>query len=80
MKPRSYKVWNPDGTSVVYKRQGKAALEELQQWVVGYIERVKRDGVYLFVNEDGLRLKLPRNTQWPEFVGPVVEIETGFSV
>lgn len=47
----------------------KMSLEEMQEFVGGYIELYK--GFYC--NEDGLRLNLPRNTVYPEFVGNVIQ-------
>lgn len=79
LKPRTYRVWQPDGTTVAeYALPGPASLAQLQGWVGGYIQMVRRDGIFFYVNEDGLRLGLKRNAMWPWFVGPVVQIEEGY--
>ncbi len=43
-------------------------LKEMQEFVGGYIEE---HGEFI-VNEDGLRLKLPRNKLFPQYVGNVI--------
>ncbi len=51
-----------DGTVSTETRDSEPTLQELQQWVQGYIELVHlSDGSEMFVNEDGKRLRLPIN-------------------
>ena len=44
-------------------------LEQMQEFVGGYVEKWKN----IYCNEDGLRLKLPRNTIDSRFVGNIIE-------
>jgi hypothetical protein len=43
-------------------------LEDMQKFVGGYIEHVDN----IFCNEDGIRLKLPRNVKYPNFLGNII--------
>jgi hypothetical protein len=63
----TYKLIKIDG-GTSYKED--MTLEEMQDFVGGYIEHYK--GFY--VNEDGLRLGLPRNEAVPVFVGNIIQI------
>ena len=46
----------------------KLTLEEMQEFVGGYVEKWKN----IYCNEDGLRLKLPRNVVDSRFVGNII--------
>ena len=46
----------------------KMTLEEMQGFVGGYVEQWRN----ILCNEDGLRLKLPRNIIDPRFVGNII--------
>mgnify|MGYP001617065500 FL=1 len=46
----------------------KLSLEEMQEFVGGYVEKWRN----IYCNEDGLRLKLPRNVVDPRFVGNII--------
>lgn len=61
-----YKLIKVNG-EVSYK--DKMTLEEMQDFVGGYIEL--HQGFYC--NEDGLRLQLPRNIVDPRFVGNIIQ-------
>lgn len=48
-------------------------LEEMQNFVGGYIEIVKmEDGFVAVVNEDGLLNQLQTNELYPQFVGNII--------
>lgn len=60
---------HPDGcTTDVFPKHGKEfTLQELHEYVGGYIELVRTiSGKVMFVNEDGKRLELPVNRKATE--------------
>ena len=60
-----YKLITYNGEISERKRM---SLKQMQDFVGGYTEYVGR----IICNEDGLRLKLPRNVADPRFVGNVI--------
>ncbi len=64
-----YKLIKSDGT-ISFKDTGvEMSLKEMQEFVGGFIEYVGN----IICNEDGLRLKLPRNKYKPRFMGNIIE-------
>jgi hypothetical protein len=56
---QKFKIIYATGASEMLKET--PTLEEMQLTVGGYIEAVEVDGGTVWVNEDGIRLGLPRN-------------------
>lgn len=52
----------------IIETDDKLSLSEKQQFVGGYIEYVGN----IICNEDGIRLKLPRNKLYPHFLGNII--------
>lgn len=70
-------VYKTDGTKETVQLPKNNRLEKLQEIVGGYIESVRvSDPKYImYVNEDGLYLKLETNPFYPTLVGNVVLLE-----
>lgn len=60
-----YKLITADGKVSERKRM---SLNAMQKFVGGYVEQYQD----VLCNEDGLRLKLPRNVIDPRFVGNII--------
>lgn len=75
-KQHSYRVYPTNKAPYTLTTTGPAPLEVLQRAVGGYIESavVEIDGKRYdaFVNEDGVRLGLSQNPDFPQYVGPVI--------
>lgn len=56
---KKFKVIYPNGSSVMLSE--RPSLDEMQKIIGGYIELVKLERSTMWVNEDGIRLGLPRN-------------------
>jgi len=69
-----YKIFNADGSYQNVPRKKTAELETLQKWVGGNIEVADSPvaGTTVYCNEDGIRLKLPRNPFFKNLLGNVV--------
>lgn len=52
----------------IIKRVSKMTLKEMQTWVGGYIEVCGN----IICNEDGLRLNLPMNKNYPVYLGNII--------
>ena len=63
-----YKLITSDGKITEKQRM---SLKQMQEFVGGYVERWRN----IYCNEDGLRLKLPRNIVDNRFVGNIIIIE-----
>lgn len=77
MKMPKVATWiKADGelVQVVPAKGGKFSLEEVQEMVGGYVERVKlAQGAVLLVNEEGIPIGLPPNARASGILGiPVV--------
>lgn len=72
-----YTVYEVDGNSreLSVPSGDEAELLALQNAVGGYIELSNIQGSLVYVNEDGIRLKLPENKKFPQFLGPVIVME-----
>jgi hypothetical protein len=70
-------VYKTDGTKKTVDLPSIGRLKKLQDIVGGYIESVRvSDPKYImYVNEDGLHLKLETNPFYPTLVGNVVLLE-----
>ena len=60
-----YKLITVNGKITKKKR---LTLKHMQDFVGGYVEQYQN----VFCNEDGLRLRLPRNIIDPRFVGNII--------
>lgn len=61
-----YRLITADGNITEKQRM---SLKQMQDFVGGYVEKYKN----VYCNEDGLRLKLPKNQIDPRFVGNIIE-------
>lgn len=61
-----YRLITADGKITEKQRM---TLKQMQEFVGGYVEQWRN----ILCNEDGLRLKLPRNSIDPRFVGNIIE-------
>ena len=62
---KNYILVNADGTETI---KDILELEEMQSFVGGYIEQVGN----IICNEDGIRMKLPRNVKYQNFLGNII--------
>lgn len=53
---------------VTINMRQRMSLKAMQKFVGGYVEQHRN----FLINEDGLRLKLPQNKSYPEFVGNII--------
>jgi len=62
---KNYTLINSDGTETT---KYILELDEMQSFVGGNLERVGN----IICNDNGIRLNLPRNTKYPNFIGNII--------
>ncbi len=64
-------LYNTDGTTQSFKQQEEPDIEQLQEWVGGYVELFasdpSHDSAGLYVNEEGIPMGFPINLAWDKW-------------